>query len=1137
MSEPEHTRLEPAAGTDGAAPAGRLWQLWRQGQRPDVRRFLAQAGPLGPRQTAAVLRVDQRERWQAGERIPAESYLREYGNVAGDPEAALDVVYGEFLVREDLGERPAAAEYVARFPALAGPLRLQLGFHEALEAPPTSSTSSVTQLTPADGAAPASSGSEPSCRGGLPAVAGYELLAPLGRGGMGVVYQAWQHHPPRQVALKMLSAGPWAEPEELARFKTEVDAIARLQHPHIVQIYEAGEEGGRPFFAMEFVDTGSLAAKLTGTPLPVRQAAELVQTVTRAIHHAHQRGIIHRDLTPGNILLQRKSEAPNPKSEIRNPNSDKVGGAVSDLGFRISDFEPKVTDFGLAKIVVGGGESLTQTGAVLGTPSYMAPEQACGHKGAVTTGTDVYGLGGILYALVTGRPPFQGRTALDILQQVVDREAEPPRRTNPRIDRDLETICLKCLQKDPQRRYGSAEALADDLGHWLAGEPISARPTDQVTRVWRWCRRHPAVAGLTAGLVVLLLFSVVILTVGLLVVGRQKAQLAVANDREHTAAQLAQQTIEAMTSEDALHFLETQKELRPEQRRFLEQAVAYYRQAVRQDAQGEEGKARQAAAYYRMAELQKRLGLGTEAVATYRAALEGYEGLAAEHPQGPPYRRGLARCHNSLGIVLAGLGKLPEAEKEYRAALAEQTRLAQELPRARKDRLELARQHNNLGVLLADLGKRPEAEKEYRAALSQRQRLAAEHPQVPAYRYDVAASHNNLGNLLRMLGRHQEAEKELHAALAEQTRLAADHPRTPEYRRQLAYGHTNLGILLASLGRRPEAEKEFRAAVAEQAQLVDRHPQVPAYRQELARHRNNLGIVLASLGKRPEAQKEHRAALAERERLAADYPRVPAYRQELAHSHINLGLVLADLGKRPQAQKEYRTAIMELAHLAAEYPQVPAYAVALGGTYCNFGNLLAGAERPGQALGAYDQAITTLERVLKKLGTDATARQNLRSSHAGRAGALAKLRRYTEAVREWDRALALADGSTRNHFRMGRAETLARAGDVARATDEAEEVLKAGPVNENLLYNVACVFALASAHATEPAQVKGYAGRAVALLGRAIAKGYKDVAAMRKDADLDPLRSRSDFKKLLAELEARKEPRPRGGAARPGTRQ
>jgi WD40 repeat protein len=303
----------------------------------------------------------------------------------------------------------------------------------------------------------------------LPVVSGYDILGVLGRGGMGVVYQARQSCLKRIVALKMILAGDHAGPGQLARFRREAEAVASLQHPNIVQIHEVGEAAGTPYFSLEFVDGGSLAQKAAGTPQPVRQAAELVETLARAVHHAHEQGIVHRDLKPANVLLT-------------------------------ADGTPKITDFGLAKRLdeEAGGFSQSHTGAVVGTPSYMAPEQAAGRRETLGPATDVYALGAILYELLTGRPPFRGETPLSTLEQVRSQEPVSPSRLHPRVPRDLETICLKCLQKELSRRYGSALALANDLQHFLAGEPIRARRVGYPGRAFRWCRRKPALASTIA---------------------------------------------------------------------------------------------------------------------------------------------------------------------------------------------------------------------------------------------------------------------------------------------------------------------------------------------------------------------------------------------------------------------------------------------------------------------------------------------------------------------------------------------------------------------------------------------------------------------------------------------------------------
>jgi len=285
----------------------------------------------------------------------------------------------------------------------------------------------------------------------------YELLEQIGRGGQGVVFRARQKSLNRIVALKLIGLGQWATEANLKRFRLEAEAAARLEHPGIVPIHEVGERDGSCYFSMKFVEGGQLDEVIRRTPMSIRQAAELIANVARTVHYTHEHGILHRDIKPGNILLDAKGE-------------------------------PHLTDFGLARLVESES-TVTRTMEVLGTPSYMAPEQAVGNNAAVSSVTDVYGLGAVLYQLLTGQAPFAGGTTYETIKLLLDTEPRQPRLLNPKIDHDLSTICLKCLEKDPKRRYSSALALAEDLERWLKHEPIAARRTGLLTRSRKWVRR------------------------------------------------------------------------------------------------------------------------------------------------------------------------------------------------------------------------------------------------------------------------------------------------------------------------------------------------------------------------------------------------------------------------------------------------------------------------------------------------------------------------------------------------------------------------------------------------------------------------------------------------------------------------
>jgi WD40 repeat protein/tetratricopeptide (TPR) repeat protein/predicted Ser/Thr protein kinase len=403
---------------------------------------------------------------RGGERPSIERFLKEAPE--GERAAVLEVLLGlELAWRGRSGEVARTEEYQRRFPSHTEVIARAFQSSETL-APPAapelpetfaSMRETAPYLSAGEGTPQAAATDRPPPD--LPRIPEHEVMRLLGRGGMGVVYLARQNKLGRLVALKMIRGGDGADSGQMARFLREARAVASLQHPHIVQVYEIGEQAGQPYLVLEYVEGGSLDRKIEGTPQPPNEAAALVLSLARAMQAAHQRGIIHRDLKPANVLLT-------------------------------TDGQPKITDFGLAKQMAEDAGQ-TQTGQIMGSPSYMAPEQAAGHITAIGPATDVYALGAILYELLTGRPPFRGDSILDTLEQVRSQEPPPPHVLQPRVPRDLETICLKCLAKEPARRYHSALALAQDLERFQAGEPILARREGMGHRLWRKVRRKPAV--------------------------------------------------------------------------------------------------------------------------------------------------------------------------------------------------------------------------------------------------------------------------------------------------------------------------------------------------------------------------------------------------------------------------------------------------------------------------------------------------------------------------------------------------------------------------------------------------------------------------------------------------------------------
>jgi serine/threonine protein kinase/Tfp pilus assembly protein PilF len=465
-----------------------------------------------------ALRVEQTcNRFEAARKAGQRPRIEHYLGLTPEPERVVllrELLAVELEYREKCGDGVTTEELCRQFPEYSELIGSLL--RPRLSDPSTAAAGAGTETGPRTSTA----GDRTA-----PAVPGYEVLEEVGRGGMGVVYKARQLRLKRLVALKMILAGPQADEGVLARFRLEAEAVARLQHPNIVQIYEIGEIDHLPYLALEFVEGGGLDRRLVGTPQEPRAAAALLEPLARAMHFAHEKGIVHRDLKPANVLLAL------PASFSRGSENRAEVPRFSEPRLN-EEAVPKITDFGLAKHL-DGDPGATQSGAVVGTPSYMAPEQAAGKVKEVGPAADTYALGAILYEALTGRPPFKGTTPLVTLEQVISQEPVAPRRLQPAIPRDLETICLKCLEKEPAKRYASALDLALDLRRFLDGEAIQARPASTLARARRWMRRRPALA------VLLLLLSLAPVALLALLLWHDR-DLAVKLDQARTSAALNQ---------------------------------------------------------------------------------------------------------------------------------------------------------------------------------------------------------------------------------------------------------------------------------------------------------------------------------------------------------------------------------------------------------------------------------------------------------------------------------------------------------------------------------------------------------------------------------------------------------------------
>jgi tetratricopeptide (TPR) repeat protein len=879
-----------------------------------------------------------------------------------------------------------------------------------------------------------------------PSVPGYEILGELGEGGMARVYRARNLRLGRVVALKMLLAGVHAPARTLARFRAEAEMVARLQHPNIVQIYEVGEVDGCPYLALELIEGGSLDRQVAEGPLPVGLAAELVETLARAIHHAHQRGIIHRDLKPANVLLQ----IADCRLQIDKPGSEPSDkSAILDLQSAI----PKVADFGLAKNL---DEAVGQTkaGTTMGTPSYMAPEQARGKSTEVGPAADIYSLGAILYELLTSRPPFQGDTVLETLEQVRSQEPIRPGRLRPRVPRDLETICLKCLEKEAGRRYASAELLAGDLRRYLAGEPIRARPVGPCERGVKWVKRRPALAallGVTGLAAVTLLAASLWFNVRLQAAAereRDRAREAV-RQRERAEAnfQMALRAVEQMLVEVGEEQLAYEPRMEKKRRALLARALAFYQVFLQERATDPAVRTKAGQAYKQMADILRLLGQHEKALRAYRQSIVLLAALVEEFPNQPGYQQALADAYNWRGEIFRATDRFSEARRAYGHALDMQDKLAARYPRHLDYRRDKARTYYNLGLMLKDTNEPGPADQAFNQAIGILQDLRQRQPDNPTYRQGLARAYLNRGPVLSRAQGFAAALASYEEAVQVLGQLTREYPKAPDYRHELAVCTNNRGNLHFGEGLRWLGKTETQRALA-------------SFRRAESDCRTGRDLF---------------------RRLTADFPSVPVYKKELANTCNSLGAARYYARGPEGAASPWEEAQQLLAMLTGEFPKVAEYQAGLGQAYGNLGLLKHQQDQFPAARALYDKAVHHLRIALRSNPDNPSTRQALYNQYRNLAEIHVRLKDHGRGA---ETALALADViPEQGEGAFFAACFLARCVKVVRA-----EMHLTATRRQTL--------------------IDGYSGRAVVFLRRALQKGYP----VRFEApELDGIRDRPDF--------------------------
>jgi serine/threonine-protein kinase len=906
---------------------------------------------------------------------------------------------------------------------------------------------------------------------------GYEILKVLGRGGMGVVYKARQPKLDRIVAVKVIRAGGHASENDLARFVTEAQAVAALQHPNIVQIYETGDHNGQRFFTMEFVAGGSLADKVDKYSLPPKEAAALVEPLARAMAYAHGKGVVHRDLKPENVLLE----------------TPVNGGAAV----------PKITDFGVAKRfdpaepgarVTG----LTMTGDVIGTPSFMAPEQARGDPKAIGPATDIYALGAILYASLTGRPPFQAALPWDVIEQVIRDEPVTPSSLVRKTPRDLETIILKCLRKEPRERYPSAEALADDLRRFLNGEPIVARPIGRIERCVKWAKRYPTAAALLASLVLGIAVSTGLAYWAIGERGHAKKSEGTAQQKAALAQQKQTEAEQArdeakkrymmalMAFSNMVSTLQSKLEVHPGTQHVRKELLTKARDGLRYLLDESELLAFRDSqlvwSCLRLGDVEMELGNTVAGQKQYQAGHDLARRLAEADPSNEQAQYDLVASYGKIANAALQLGQTQAALESFQEFNRGAEKLVAAKPLGALALRDLTVSYIQLGDVALQSGNKSEALSYYRKGLPMAQRMAKAFPENNEVMRELSVLYNKLGHATMLAGQTDESIDFSRKGLEVDERRAEDNAYDFHARLAISTSYERLGDLaLHQLHDVSEARIMYLKCLQMRQRLVETEPKNVEYQRGVAIAYDRMGNIAVQLGQGQDALDNYKKSLLVRQRLVDGDPKNAEGQQELFVSYYKMGVA-------HQAIFEYKAAVDWLQKAKTSLgdfqtrgwitsPQQMLGAFSVAQWQHEIDDKLAFNDRAGKAQADLDSIFKQKpEQIAALLET--------------RLRALLQRKQLPEAIVTAERWAAWAENLKDNR-------------DQQRC-------------------NAACAFAMCAALSDHPEPL---ADQALTLLGKAKTAGFLTpelIAEMKKDKDLDGIRKNPKFVQFMAELEPKK---------------